>query len=65
METIGRDISKLEKLDTPFPRVTYDEAVKMLQDGHAKGLVANKFEWGGDFGSPDEITSRRNSIGRS
>ena len=54
LETIGRDIGKLEKIDTPFPRITYDEAVQMLQDGHAKGLVENKFEWGGDFGSPDE-----------
>lgn len=49
-----RDISKLEKIEAPFPRVTYDEAVKMLQDAHAKGLVENRFEWGGDFGSPDE-----------
>src|SRR5580698_4767005 len=54
LETIGRDISKLEKIATPFPRVTYDDAVKMLQEGHAKGQVENKFEYGGDFGSPDE-----------
>ena len=54
LETIGRDIAKLEKIATPFPRITYDEAVKMLQEGHAKGLLENKFEWGGDFGSPDE-----------
>ena len=27
---------------------------KMLQEAHAKGLLENKFEWGGDFGSPDE-----------
>ncbi len=54
LETIGRDLSKLEKIATPFPRISYDEAVKMLQEGHAKGLVENKFEWGGDFGSPDE-----------
>src|ERR1044072_9921881 len=26
----------------------------MLQEGHAKGALENKFEWGGDFGSPDE-----------
>ena len=52
--TIGRDIEKLEKIDTPFPRISYDEAVKMLQEGHAKGELENRFEWGGDFGSPDE-----------
>jgi asparaginyl-tRNA synthetase len=54
LETIGRDIAKLEKVDTPFPRVTYDDAVRILQEGHAKGEVENKFEWGGDLGSPDE-----------
>jgi asparaginyl-tRNA synthetase len=54
LETIGRDISKLEKVATPFPRVSYDEAVKILQEGHAKGALENRFEWGGDFGSPDE-----------
>ena len=54
LQTIGRDISKLEKVDTPFPRITYDEAVERLQEGFAKGALENKFEWGGDLGSPDE-----------
>lgn len=54
LQTIGRDVSKLEKISPPFPRITYDEAVKMLQEAHAKGAVENKFEWGGDLGSPDE-----------
>ena len=54
LQTIGRDVAKLEKIDAPFPRITYDEAVKMLQEGYAKGALENKFEWGGDFGSPDE-----------
>src|SRR5579859_4469352 len=51
---IGRDVSRLEKIDAPFPRLQYDDAVKMLQEGHAKGELEAKFEWGGDFGSPDE-----------
>jgi asparaginyl-tRNA synthetase len=54
LETIGRTLAPLEKIDTPFPRITYDEAVKMLQEGHAKGELENRFEWGGDLGSPDE-----------
>src|SRR6476660_3174727 len=54
LETIGRDVTKLTNIKPPFPRITYDEAVKMLQEGHAKGQVEAKFEWGGDFGSPDE-----------
>ncbi len=54
LESIGRDVSKLEKISAPFPRITYDEAVKMLQDGHARGELETRFEYGGDLGSPDE-----------
>ena len=54
LQTIGRDISKLEKIEPPFPRISYDDAVKNLQEGHAKGTLETKFEWGGDLGSPDE-----------
>src|SRR5512144_1732176 len=35
--TIGRDIDKLEKIDAPFPRISYDDAVKMLHEGYEKG----------------------------
>jgi len=45
---IERDTSKLEAVQKPFPRLSYDDAVKTLQ---AKGLP---IEWGGDFGGPDE-----------
>ena len=54
LQTIGRDISKLEKVEPPFPRISYDDAVKNLQEGHAKGALESEFEWGGDLGSPDE-----------
>src|ERR1700739_4580017 len=32
LETIGRDVTKLTNIKPPFPRITYDEAVKMLQE---------------------------------
>jgi asparaginyl-tRNA synthetase len=54
LKTIGRDTAKLEKITPPFPRISYDDAVKNLQEGHAKGALESKFEWGGDLGSPDE-----------
>ena len=54
LQAIGRDVAKLEKIEPPFPRISYDDAVKNLQEGHAKGALETKFEWGGDFGSPDE-----------
>jgi asparaginyl-tRNA synthetase len=47
---IERDVSKLEAVQKPFPRISYDDAVKRLQ---AKGLP---IQWGGDFGGPDETT---------
>ena len=51
---IDRDLAQLEKTASPFPRITYDEAVTKLQEGHVQGKLENKFEWGGDLGSPDE-----------
>ena len=54
LETIGRDIAKLEAITPPFPRLRYDEAAKMLQQAHADGHLENAFEYGNDFGSPDE-----------
>jgi asparaginyl-tRNA synthetase len=48
LKTLERDISKLEAVVPPFPRITYDEAVKILND---KG---SNFKYGSDFGSPDE-----------
>ena len=54
LAVIGRDVTQLEKVTSPFPRITYDEAVHLLQEGHAKGALEARFEWGGDLGSPDE-----------
>jgi len=54
LKTLERDISKLEAISSPFPRLHYDDAVKMLQEGHQAGELENNFEWGGDFGAPDE-----------
>jgi asparaginyl-tRNA synthetase len=48
MKSLGADISKLEAVKTPFPRITYTEAVEKL---HAKGF---KIKWGEDFGFDDE-----------
>ncbi|HEY7058478.1 MAG TPA: amino acid--tRNA ligase-related protein, partial [Vicinamibacterales bacterium] len=48
LQVLERDTSKLEKVVTPFPRISYDDAAAILKK---KGLP---FEWGGDFGAPDE-----------
>ncbi len=54
LKVLERDTSKLEKVKAPFPRLSYDEAAKLLND---KGLP---FEWGGDFGAPDETAISEN-----
>ena len=54
LNVLGRDTAKLERVQTPFPRITYDEAAKMLEGAHAQGLLEQRFEYGNDFGSPDE-----------
>jgi asparaginyl-tRNA synthetase len=48
LKTLERDVSKLEACKPPFPRLSYDEAVRILRE---KG---SSIEWGGDFGGTDE-----------
>ncbi len=50
----GRDVSRLETIQAPFPRLRYDEAVRMLNEAHTRGELPDSFEYGNDFGSPDE-----------
>ena len=54
LKTLERDTSKLEAIVPPFPRLHYDDAVKILHEGFEQGALENKFEWGGDLGAPDE-----------
>ena len=48
LKVLERDTARLEAVQKPFPRMSYDDAVEALQ---AKGL---SIQWGGDFGGPDE-----------
>ena len=48
LQILERKIENLEKVQLPFPRVSYDDAVKILQ---GKG---SEIQWGGDFGGADE-----------
>ncbi|HEV2707968.1 MAG TPA: asparagine--tRNA ligase [Pyrinomonadaceae bacterium] len=54
LKILERDTSKLEAIVPPFPRLHYDEAVRLLHEGHERGEIETRFEWGGDFGAPDE-----------
>lgn len=55
LDVLERDVSKLEAIQAPFPRITYDEAAKILAD-HPE----SEFVYGDDFGAPDEtILSNR------
>ncbi|MDP7672700.1 MAG: amino acid--tRNA ligase-related protein, partial [Vicinamibacterales bacterium] len=47
--TLERDVSALERVQAPFPRITYDEAVQIVREsGH------EDFAHGDDFGAPHE-----------
>ena len=48
LKSLERDLTKLEKISTPFPRISYDDAVKILQKN------SSEIQWGGDFGGGDE-----------
>jgi asparaginyl-tRNA synthetase len=48
LEELERDISKLETVKTPFPRIDYSDAIKILEQ---KGSTA---KWGDDLGAEDE-----------
>ncbi len=48
LAVLERDVTKLERVQAPFPRLHYDDAVKIL---HEKGVP---FEWGNDLGGTDE-----------
>lgn len=48
LRRLERDTSLLEKVSPPFPRISYDEAVEIL---NKEGV---EIEWGEDFGAPHE-----------
>lgn len=48
LKILERDTKYLENVKRPLPRISYDEAVEMLKK------QGNPFEWGNDFGAPDE-----------
>jgi len=49
LEALGRDTGQLEKIQAPFPRISYDEAIQLVKE---KGF--DDIEWGDDFGAPHE-----------
>lgn len=48
LELLERDLSKLEKIIAPFPKISYDDAVKVLKK------EGSDIEWGSDLGGDDE-----------
>jgi len=48
LKTLERDISRLELIKKPFPRISYEDALKLLAE---KG---KPLEWGQDFGGDEE-----------
>jgi len=52
LEILERDLSRLEAITPPFPRLTYDRAVELINDLGQDQDVS--IEWGEDFGAPQE-----------
>ncbi len=63
LTSLGRDVSKLELIKKPFPRITYTEAIEIINkkniplirktaDGGEEEI--RPFPWGEDFGAPHE-----------
>ena len=48
LNTLERKVEKLKKVIPPFPKITYKEAVEILNDN------GSSFLYGNDFGAPDE-----------
>ena len=48
LKIIERDISKLQEINGPFPRLSYTECIELLKKGNYD------IKWGDDFGSPEE-----------
>ncbi len=48
LKVLERDTSPLEKVEPPFPRISYDEALEILKE------AGEPLEWGEDFGAPHE-----------
>jgi asparaginyl-tRNA synthetase len=55
LNVLERDTSKLEKVKSPFPRISYDDAIELLKE---KGFT--DIEWGEDFGAPHETAIAEN-----
>ncbi|NLO91465.1 MAG: asparagine--tRNA ligase [Elusimicrobia bacterium] len=54
LKALERDTAPLERVKKPFPRITYDEAIALLQkDG-------NPAKWGDDFGGDEETVISKN-----
>ncbi len=53
LELLERDVSKLEAIQKPFPRITYDEAVEIIR-AHGTEPEHKNFPWGEDFGGDEE-----------
>lgn len=61
LEFLGRDLEPLRRVQPPFPRLTYDEALEILREEHARSPDPGwePVPWGEDFGAPHEAALSR------
>jgi asparaginyl-tRNA synthetase len=54
LATLQRDVARLEKIEPPFPRISYDDAIAILEK------AGNPAKWGADFGGDEETILSKN-----
>lgn len=65
LKILERDPAKLQSIVPPFPRLRYDDAVKLLHEGFEKGALETRFEWAVILAHPMRVTSQVSMIGPS
>jgi asparaginyl-tRNA synthetase len=54
LKTLERDTTSLENILPPFPRISYDEAITLIEQHHHEVEGCLPIPWGEDFGAPHE-----------
>jgi asparaginyl-tRNA synthetase len=55
LEALGADIAALERVKPPFPRLPYDDAIRLVAEAAGKEEGVTPLAWGEDLGAPHEV----------
>jgi asparaginyl-tRNA synthetase len=55
LQTLERDTSVLQRIQPPFARISYDDAIELIARHHGEVEGCTPLAWGDDFGAPHEV----------